>query len=138
VIKQIGSGGHSVVRLVERREDGQKFVAKFIRKENVWHFKKFEDGHKLPLEIAMMKKFAEMEMKETVQYIEHFEIGKRYIIIMEYLGDDWIDLYDFIEIYGPVHEADVRIIFRSVVETIQKMHRLGYCHNDIKGKYVLM
>ena len=52
---------------------------------------------------------------------------------MEYLGDEWVDLYDYVEIYGPVREDVARKIFRSVVEMVVRLHRAGFCHNDIKG-----
>jgi serine/threonine protein kinase len=85
------------------------------------------------LEISMMKIFPEIKLKNVIRFIEHYQIGERFIIIMEYLGEDWIDLYDFIELHGPVDEPIASQIFKDVCLTIQTMHGLGYSHNDIKG-----
>ncbi|KAL2919362.1 hypothetical protein HK105_201005 [Polyrhizophydium stewartii] len=93
---------------------------------------------KIPLEIYMMRVFTESQLPGLVRYIEHFEIGSRFIIVMEYLGQDWIDLYDYIEIYGPVNEQHTREIFQQVVQTVAYMHSLGYCHNDIKDENIMI
>jgi serine/threonine protein kinase len=119
--------------LARRKADDQLVAAKFIHANNVWHWDRDKHGNDIPLEISMMKTFLQLRVPRIIQYYEHFEIGKRFIIIMEYLGDEWIDLYDYIEFYGPVPEISSVQIFQSVVETIQKLHHLGYTHNDIKG-----
>jgi serine/threonine protein kinase len=121
------------VRLAERREDSHQVVAKFIHSTNVWHWHNETKDIKIPLEIWMMKTFLGLRLHQVIQYYDHYQIGNRFIIIMEYLGDNWTDLYDFIEQHGPLNESMARAIFRSVVEILQKMHSLGYSHNDIKG-----
>ncbi|KAI8918040.1 kinase-like domain-containing protein, partial [Entophlyctis helioformis] len=93
---------------------------------------------KIPLEIHMMRQFTARGNPHMIRYFEHFEINERFIIVMEYLGQDWMDLYDYIEMYGPVPEAHTRQIFRQVVDTIAGMHRLGYCHNDIKDENIMI
>ena len=85
----------------------------------------------------MMRLFNQHRIPNLVRYYEHFEIGTRFIIVIEYLGEDWIDLYDYIEYYGPVKETHAKDIFRQVVEAVNYMHELGYCHNDIKGNVLL-
>jgi serine/threonine protein kinase len=84
----------------------------------------------------MMKLLNQEQHPHIIHYIEHFEVGTKFIIIMEYLGQDWVDLYDYIELFGPVNEQNSLAIFKSVVETVRFLHALGYCHNDIKGKLV--
>ncbi|KAJ3350089.1 hypothetical protein HDU91_006296, partial [Kappamyces sp. JEL0680] len=138
IVKQIGTGGHSTVRLATRNADNAQVVAKFIHSSNVWHWCNSRTNHKLPLEINMMKTFTDLHLNHVIQYHEHYAMGQRYIIIMEYLGQDWIDLYDYIEFFGPVEEATACKIFKSVCETIQKMHSLGYSHNDIKDENVMI
>jgi serine/threonine protein kinase len=121
------------VRLATRLTDSAPVVAKFIHSSNVWHWNREGENQKTPLEISMMKIFSDIKLKNVIHYIEHYQVGERFIIIMEYLGDDWIDLYDFIELHGPVEESVATHIFKEVCETIQTMHSLGYSHNDIKG-----
>jgi serine/threonine protein kinase len=101
---------------------------------SVWHwYTNSKTGAKLPLEIHLMQKFSALNYPGIIQYIEHFEICGKYIIIMEFMGDDWVDLYDYIEIFGPVREDHAKEIFTKVVKTVTYLHDMGFCHNDIKG-----
>ncbi|KAJ3087031.1 ATP-dependent Lon protease pim1 [Quaeritorhiza haematococci] len=139
VIKQLGSGGHSTVRLATRVLDESPVVCKFIRKGSVWHWHYDPmTGRKIPLEIHLMRKFNQEGCRGIIRYIEHFEFGGRFVIVMEYLGQDWVDLYDYIELYGPVPEDDSREIFQQVVEIIEGLHLMGYSHNDVKDENILI
>jgi len=136
-LKQIGSGGHSTVKLAMERTTGRFVVCKFIRESSIWHW--YTDpvtNTKSPLEIHLMKNFSnEPRLNGSIiKYIEHYEYPGRYIIVMEYLGEEWIDLYDYIEIFSPISERDTQFIFRQVMECLSCLHWLGYTHNDIKGK----
>jgi hypothetical protein len=133
VLKQIGTGGHSTVRLAQRKQDRTQVVLKFIHASNVWHWHHESQTSKIPLEIWMMRTLLQVRVRQVIEYYEHVQFGNRFIIVMEYLGDQWTDLYDFIEQHGPLREPMARTIFRSVVDTIQRMHSLGFSHNDIKG-----
>lgn len=69
-----------------------------------------------------------------ITYFDHFELGATFVIVMEYLGSDWVDLYDYIEMFGPIKESDSIILFKKIVEIVEFLHvDLGLCHNDIKG-----
>ena len=81
----------------------------------------------------VMRECATKKNASFIQYHEHFELNGRFIIVMEYLGDGWIDLYDYVEIYGPVNEETSVEIFRRVTETVLALHEIGYYHNDMKG-----
>lgn len=105
-----------------------------MQARSVWHWKyDKESQRKLPLEIVLMKKFTKLKIPGIIMYHEHFEMAGNYIIVMDYMGEEWVDLYDYIEMFGPVNERHSREIFRRVVETLQILHGMGYCHNDIKG-----
>ncbi len=121
------------MRLATRLSDSHPVVAKFIHSSNVWDWDQNDPNHKLPSEISMMKMFSDLKLGNVIEYYTHFEVGERYIIVMEYLGQDWIDLYDFIEFFGPVTEKTTTTIFKSICKTIETMHSMGYSHNDIKG-----
>ncbi|KAH6568145.1 hypothetical protein BASA50_002411 [Batrachochytrium salamandrivorans] len=93
---------------------------------------------KIPLEIHQMRHFSKTRQPGLVKYYDHFEINPKFVIIMEYLGPDWVDLYDYIEMYGPVNESHVREIFGQIVETVSCLHRMGFCHNDIKDENIMI
>eukprot|EP00842_Homolaphlyctis_polyrhiza_P005356 jgi/Hompol1/5821/HPOL_004752-RA len=127
ILRHIGSGGHSTVKLASRISDGTLVVLQIN-----------PGPRKIPLEIHMMRQFTRRNVAGMIKYFDHFEFGNEFIIVMEYLGQEWIDLYDYIEIYGPVNETHSRQIFRQVVETILEMHAMGYCHNDIKDENIMI
>ena len=86
-----------------------------------------------------MRKFNEEPSMKAITYHEHYHLGAgKFVIIMEYLGEDWCDLYDYIENYGPVKEEHTREIFSQVVSSVEYMHWLGYLHNDIKGTNIII
>ncbi|KAJ3110258.1 hypothetical protein HDU96_006761 [Phlyctochytrium bullatum] len=139
IMKQLGSGGHSTVRLANRVSDNHPVVLKFIRNSGVWHWAVNPvTQRRYPLEIDLMKKFALDPHPNIIRYYEHFELNGKYIIVMEYLGEDWVDLYDYIEMYGPVREDITAEIFRKVVDTILYLFKKGYHHNDIKDENILI
>ncbi|KAJ3100886.1 hypothetical protein HDU97_001876 [Phlyctochytrium planicorne] len=139
VLKQLGSGGHSTVRLATKLDTQSPVVLKFIRNSSVWHWATSPiTGRKYPLEIHVMRKFLKSKSQNIIKYLEHFELNGKYIIVMEYLGEDWVDLYDYIEIYGPVREDITAEIFGQVVNTILYLYKKGFHHNDIKDENILI
>ncbi|KAJ1536958.1 ATP-dependent Lon protease pim1 [Nowakowskiella sp. JEL0078] len=147
VLKQVGSGGHSTVRLALRQSDSTLVVCKFIKQSSVWHwhYDRYSE-RKIPMEIYLMKMLSEKYHtsiekdvgKGIVKYLEHFEFPGRFIIVMEYLGEDWVDFFDYIEMFGPVDEKDARDIFLQAVDTVLFLRANGYCHNDVKDENILI
>ncbi|KAJ3024572.1 UNVERIFIED_CONTAM: hypothetical protein HDU68_007997 [Siphonaria sp. JEL0065] len=141
--KQLGAGGHSTVRLATRIYDNKPVVCKFIKQSSVWHWHSDPiTGRQHPLEIQVMRTFSHINNgrghSNLINYYEHFELNGKFMIIMEYMGENWVDLYDYIELYGPVREDVSLEIFKSIVETLVGLHDLGYYHNDIKDENVLI
>ena len=98
-----------------------------------WHLDK-KTGKQIPLEIHILKLLKKENNPGIISYIDHFDLNTKFVIVMEYLGEDWVDLYDFVEIYGPVPE-DVSIeIFGKVLSVVSFLHDRNMCHNDIKGR----
>lgn len=139
VLKKLGCGGHSTVRLAMRYSDKKLVVCKFIKETSVWHWvKNSENGSKTPLEIKIMSQLANDNYSGVIKYIEHFSYGSKFIIVMEYLGQDWIDLYDYVELYGPVEERVARDIFYHILSAVDYLHWSGYTHNDIKDENIMI
>ncbi|KAJ3221340.1 hypothetical protein HDU81_010725 [Chytriomyces hyalinus] len=141
--KQLGAGGHSTVRLATRVYDNKPVVCKFIKHSSVWHWYSCGvTGRQHPMEIQVMRKFSKLNNgrghPNLINYDEHFELNGKFYIIMEYMGDSWVDLYDYIELYGPVREEVSLEIFKSIVETLVSLHDLGFYHNDIKDENILI
>ncbi|KAJ3383819.1 hypothetical protein HDU84_003387 [Entophlyctis sp. JEL0112] len=143
--KQLGAGGHSTVRLAYRTEDptAEPVACKFIKHRSVWHWETCAvTSRQYPLEIKVMRHIAKSNggkgHPNIIKYYEHFELDGKFMIIMEYLGENWVDLYDFIEMFGPVKEDVSLEIFKRIVETLIDLHSLGYYHNDIKDENILI
>lgn len=134
-MQELGAGGHSTVYLARNQFTNTLVVCKFIKDSSVWKwYKDFEEGMNIPYEIHVMRVFNKYNLPKAIEYIEHFHLGSgKYVIVMEYLGTDWCDLYEYIENYGPVKEDHAKEIFGDIVESIEHMHTLGFLHNDIKG-----
>jgi hypothetical protein len=137
LIREIGAGGHSTVQLAKRLSDDREVACKFIKKASVWRWYK-EGSIKIPYEVHVQRSLSELTLTEpdlkVVYFHEYYRIGAgRFVVIMEYLGNEWCDLYDYVEYHGPVKERHSREIFTQVFKTLRAMHRCGYYHNDIKG-----
>ena len=127
IVKQLGVGGHSSVMLA-RHLNGKLYATKVIQAQNVWHW-----DAKLPMEITVMKNLANND--SFVHICDNFVMSDYHVIVMEYLGADWIDLYDYIETFSPLSEVTSLGIFTKVLDGVLFMHSQGICHNDIKGNY---
>ncbi|KAJ3124277.1 hypothetical protein HK098_001287 [Nowakowskiella sp. JEL0407] len=139
ILKELGSGGHSTVRLAERTTDSKLVVCKFIKQSSVWHWHHLSPAKKIPLEIHILKLLSSQNQPGIIQFFEYFEVSQgKYIIVMEYLGEEWVDFYDYIEMFGPVDEGEAKEIFRKTVDVVLFLHKLGYCHNDIKDENILI
>jgi hypothetical protein len=128
VLDQIGSGGNSVVKLAFDKIRNHQVVCKFIQNGNIWHW----SPANVPLEIETMQKLKHQNIMILYDYFS-LDGGNEWILVLEYLGKDWMDLYDYIETFGPVNEEDTKIIFSHVLDALEFMHKHGYSHNDIKG-----
>ncbi|KAJ3291853.1 hypothetical protein HK104_005772 [Borealophlyctis nickersoniae] len=139
VLKQLGSGGHSTVRLGIRQTDSHPVALKYIRSTSVWHWHPSPSSpNRIPLEIHLLRMLP--PHPNIISYFEHFSFagGAKWVIVMEYLGEEWVDLYDFVEMFGPVEESIAREVFTEVVRVVEYLHWMGYCHNDIKDENILI
>ncbi|KAI9094077.1 kinase-like domain-containing protein [Phlyctochytrium arcticum] len=141
VVRNLGTGGHSTVRLGERNSDGKLFVCKFIKETTVWHWKADETSPtgRIPLEVHVMRHLRDHgENEGVIKFEEFFSMDPTFIIVMEYLGDDWCDLYELIEQWGMIDEDTAADIFGQVVENVAFVHYMGWYHNDIKDENILI
>ncbi|KAI8825072.1 kinase-like domain-containing protein [Fimicolochytrium jonesii] len=141
VLRKVGAGGHSTVRLAQRISDNTLVVCKFIKEASVWHWVTDPvSKRRYPLEIHVMRKFKDECPSHSgiIKFIEYYNMDPQFVIVMEYLGEDWIDLYDYIEAYGPINEEHCKDIFGQILETVEFMHWNGYVHNDLKDENIMI
>jgi serine/threonine protein kinase len=93
----------------------------------------------LPWEVCMLKQLTEKGMKRVPRYMEHYLYGNTYRIVMEYLGEGWMDLFEFISVKrGSISEDMARTIFKSVLETVLDLMEHGIFHHDIKDENIMI
>jgi serine/threonine protein kinase len=72
-----------------------------------------------------------------VSVVEYFRTSDgEWAVVMEYLGDEWVDLYVYTEIHGVFDDTEARDVFRQVVDVVTDIFSKGYIHNDVKGTLV--
>ncbi|KAJ3328340.1 hypothetical protein HDU76_010136 [Blyttiomyces sp. JEL0837] len=91
-----------------------------------------------PSEIHVMNDLR--RRKDFVQMKEYFILpDNMYSIVMEDAGDDWKDLKAHIQsVKGLINEDDAMIITKNIIKAVDKLHRVGYRHNDIKEANILV
>lgn len=95
------------------------------------------NGRKCPSEIYYHLKAFTIDPVTVIEPIEWFEDHCTYLIVMERpIG--WIDLFGFCNRFGPQTEDTARRIWTQIATAIEKLHRGGICHGDIKDENILI
>ncbi|KAH9245224.1 hypothetical protein BASA81_017298 [Batrachochytrium salamandrivorans] len=56
---------------------------------------------------------------------------------MEYLGEDWMDLDEYMTKHGKVSMDKARLIIKEVVTALLSLKKLGILHGDVLGRNIL-
>ena len=60
-----------------------------------------------------------------------------FVLIME-KPEDFIDVYEFTQLYGSLKESPARVIFDQVVKICIRLQNFGIFHRDIKDENILL
>jgi serine/threonine protein kinase len=126
VVKQIGQGGRSSVWLIRSRSNADEYVCKRVLTGNM---------QKIMKEVRVGRLFSHPNI---VKMYGLYQLGSENCIITEYLGERWVDGYDFLDQRKRLAESDAKIIFRQVVNAVDYMHQEGYAHNDLKTENTMI
>ncbi|KAH6580209.1 hypothetical protein BASA61_009765 [Batrachochytrium salamandrivorans] len=87
----------------------------------------------LPYE-TMLQKYLSRPGYENIyvpKVIDHIILEDKFIVVMDYLGGGWVDLYSYMGEKGPLGIVDVRDIVREVVKAMLSLQKQGVVHEDI-------
>lgn len=90
----------------------------------------------LQQEITALKLLATHENIVTLENVTMNKPRTLLYLRMEYAPHG--DLHNHISLYGPLPPDVVRVLFRTIVATIQFCHDRGVCHRDIKPDIILL
>lgn len=134
-IKLIGSGGTSIVALVEHTKTTRFFTAKVMSKFDLVDKDLLYSVEK---EISLMRSF---DHPNIIKFEETFEIKNVYgdeyvVVIMEYCKNG--DLLTYAMEHGFTNEEEKSRIFGGILKAIQYLHKRGISHGDIKAENIVI
>ena len=135
IIRKITEGGFGKIYLVKDNELNKEYVAKTFSEND----KSFDN------EVTILKIFA--EEKKCQNIVEFIDSGnddveiedegkeKRNYIILKYYEKG--NLLKYVPI-GGFDENFVKVIFKNILEIIDKIHNINICHLDLKLQNILL
>ncbi|GAB1604855.1 testis-specific serine/threonine-protein kinase 3-like [Argonauta hians] len=131
LIKSLGSGSYSKVKLAERFNSNSVHVAvKIVNLSKAPNdfLKRF-----LPREMEIWPK---LEHKNIIRFIDSFEDSGYVYMILEYASNG--DMLTHIQKYGPISEVLSRGIANQICQATKYLHDLGIAHRDLKLENLLL
>lgn len=143
VIKKLGSGGFSNVKLYKCRnknENGERcnnlFVVKKIlkRKFNILYSVKFSEES---AKYAMLKEYNIMKNLNNDNIIKCLDISKKHDkLIFEYFPA--IDFFDYLGKFHSYNTTSLMFYMKQIIDAVDYLHKMNVCHMDIKQENILL
>ena len=132
IIRNLGGGGFGIVYLVKDNNTNIEYAAKIIHRDDI--FKN---------EVQINEIVNKIETLNIVKYISNGTKKMEYLgksenknyLILDYCK--YGDLFDYIP-SGGFEEKTVKIIFKTLLEAVEKIHKKGICHLDLKIENILV
>jgi hypothetical protein len=134
VTNGLGSGGYSVVVLVEDIETLQPFAMKVIQKSRVT---RSHDRRRIRNELKVLRDLKPCPFLEKC--VSAFESMDRIFFVMEFNsgGDLFFHLVRRVNQYNTgFKEEEVRLLLAEVILGLEHLHQHGYVHRDIKVRKI--
>ena len=126
-----GGGAFGIIYLVSKNTTNEVYIAKIIDNKII-----YENEKKIN---EIVKKLNNPNIVEYIEskseYIEIEEENKNFIIF-EYCSKG--ELLGYVQVSEGFEEKISKIIFKTILETIEKLHNIGIYHLDLKLENILL
>ncbi|KAH6586052.1 hypothetical protein BASA61_006641 [Batrachochytrium salamandrivorans] len=166
-VGELGKGAFGIAHLAIKKSSGLEVVYKIIEKEDVEFYTLESSppsechGIKiptlygkhagarcmsprpqnllLPFEVKVQEYLSQpgYGSPHVPRVIDYIVTEKKYILVMEYSGEDWVGLNRYIMKHGKFSMNEVRLIIKEVVTALVSLRKLGVLHGDIAARNVL-
>lgn len=128
IIEKIGSGGYSIVYLVENKKTGKKYALKCADR-----FKKGKDrSERTHIEIKVLEN---LKHKNIIRLKGWFEDKTTIYLVLEYIPGK--DCSKFFKQTLP-NKKEIKYIMKQLVEAIMYIHKNNIAHRDVKLENILI
>ncbi|KAH9265663.1 hypothetical protein BASA83_011065 [Batrachochytrium salamandrivorans] len=93
----------------------------------------------LPLEIETQKYLSQpgYGSSHVLEVIDYIVTEDAYILVMEYPGEDWIELDEYLKRYGKLFVNEVRPLIKKVIIALSYLNKFGIAHGCVTESNVL-
>ncbi|CDW52518.1 protein unc h; protein unc g; protein unc f; prot ein unc d; protein unc b [Trichuris trichiura] len=130
IVRKLGSGTYGKVSLAIDHRTGEQVAIKIIKK---FAIENAQDLLRIKREIRIM---SALRHPNIIEIKEVFENDEKIVIVMEYASGG--ELYDYVNNFGPLSEAEVRRTFRQIVSAVYFCHKNHVTHRDLKLENILL
>jgi serine/threonine protein kinase len=119
-----------------KKTDIELCLVKTYKKSETWYFIEDPSTSKLlPRELYFNKLINDESICPII--IDSYETEDQYIIAMEYLRNEWMDLFDY-AMNEKRKESQIKIIFKNILIALNKLIKKGIYHVDMKPENVMV
>ena len=140
LLRTLGSGANSKVKLGQHKDTGVFFAIKIMKKGNPNMDSKFLEL--VMTEVETMSKLSHINIVNLVEYskegIEEKEDGRKLPVICIALElATGGELFDYVALTGKFSEQISRFYFKQLIDGLDYVHQRGIAHRDMKPENIL-
>eukprot|EP00485_Elphidium_margaritaceum_P000912 CAMPEP_0202692960 /NCGR_PEP_ID=MMETSP1385-20130828/7201_1 /ASSEMBLY_ACC=CAM_ASM_000861 /TAXON_ID=933848 /ORGANISM="Elphidium margaritaceum" /LENGTH=1378 /DNA_ID=CAMNT_0049348571 /DNA_START=26 /DNA_END=4160 /DNA_ORIENTATION=+ len=134
VLKVLGRGAFSTVKLVQCRTSGDKYALKVIDRSTWKRMEQCTPRHVTLLdEVEIMRK---ADHENIVKVYEYFQSEDIINVILDFC--DGGDMLEYIQEHGAYKADKARRLFKQMIDAVDYLHSLNIAHRDLKPDNILL